>query len=72
MEFVDGLQCRECGRKYDVSPIYVCEFCFGPLEVMYRYEEIKEQLTVEELMCRPKTMWRSRNSFLWIMSPRWV
>ncbi|MFB0508752.1 MAG: threonine synthase [Thermodesulfobacteriota bacterium] len=58
MEFVDGLHCRECGRKYDVSAIYVCEFCFGPLEVMYRYEEIKEQLTVEELMCRPKTMWR--------------
>jgi threonine synthase len=52
MGFVDGLQCRECGRKYDVSSIYVCEFCFGPLEVMYRYEEIKERLS------RPKTMWR--------------
>ncbi len=60
MGFVDGLQCRECGRKYDTSSIYVCEFCFGPLEVMYRYEEIKEQLTVEELMRRPKTMWRYR------------
>jgi threonine synthase len=58
MGFVDGLQCRECGRKYDVSSIYVCEFCFGPLEVMYRYEEIKERLTVEEIMRRPKTMWR--------------
>lgn len=58
MGFVDGLQCRECGRKYDVSPIYVCEFCFGPLEVMYRYEEIKERLTVEKIMRRPKTMWR--------------
>ncbi|MFQ5841854.1 MAG: threonine synthase [Thermodesulfobacteriota bacterium] len=60
MGFVDGLQCRECGRKYDVSSIYVCEFCFGPLEVMYRYDEIKERLTVEEIMRRPKTMWRYR------------
>ncbi|NIS60095.1 MAG: threonine synthase [Proteobacteria bacterium] len=60
MKFVDGLQCRECGRKYDVSPIYVCEFCFGPLEVMYRYDEIKERLTMEEIMRRPKTMWRYR------------
>ena len=58
MGFVEGLQCRECGRKYDVSPVYVCEFCFGPLEVMYRYDEIKERLTVEEIMRRPKTMWR--------------
>jgi threonine synthase len=58
MGFIDGLQCRECGRKYGVSSIYVCEFCFGPLEVMYRYEEIKERLTVEEMMRRPKTMWR--------------
>ncbi len=58
MGFVDGLQCKECGRKYEVSSIYVCEFCFGPLEVMYRYEEIKERLTVEEIMSRPKTMWR--------------
>lgn len=60
MGFVDGLQCRECGRKYEVSPIYVCEFCFGPLEVMYRYDEIKERVTVEEIMHRPKTMWRYR------------
>jgi threonine synthase len=60
MGFVDGLQCRECGRKYDTSSIYVCEFCFGPLEVMYRYEEIKEQLTAEKIMGRPKTMWRYR------------
>jgi threonine synthase len=58
MGFIDGLQCRECGRKYDVSSIYVCEFCFGPLEVMYRYDEIRERLTMEEIMRRPKTMWR--------------
>ncbi len=60
MGFVDGLQCRECGRKYEVSSIYVCEFCFGPLEVMYRYDEIKERLTMDEIMRRPKNMWRYR------------
>jgi threonine synthase len=58
MGFVEGLQCRECGRKYDVIPVSVCEFCFGPLEVMYRYDEIMKQLTVEEIMRRPKNMWR--------------
>jgi len=58
MGFVKGLRCRECGRKYDVSPVSVCEFCFGPLEAVYCYDEIKERLTVEEIMRRPKTMWR--------------
>lgn len=61
MGFVEGLQCRECGRKYDVSPVYVCEFCFGPLEVTYRYDEIKERLPVEETMRRPKTMRRYKD-----------
>jgi len=58
MGLIDGLRCRECGRNYDLSPIYVCEFCFGPLEVSYCYDEIKESLTVEEILRRPKTMWR--------------
>ena len=32
--FVEGLRCREFGRKYDVSPISVFEVDFGALEVM--------------------------------------
>ena len=28
-----GMKCRECGEMYPVSPIHVCELCFGPLEV---------------------------------------
>ena len=30
-----GLKCRECGRGYPTSPVHVCEFCFGPLDVDY-------------------------------------
>jgi threonine synthase len=57
--FVEGLRCREFGRKYDVSPISVCEFDFGALEVIYCCDEIKERLTVEKIMRKPKTMWRN-------------
>jgi len=58
MGFVKGLKCRECGREYPVDPIYVCEFCFGPLEVDYDYEGIKGVLTREKISSRPQNLWR--------------
>lgn len=60
MRFTKGLKCRECNREYPISPIHVCEFCFGPLEVVYEYEKIKEYLTREKIEKRPKSMWRYR------------
>ena len=41
MAYVHGLRCRECGREYDVAPIFTCEWCFGPLEVAYDYDAIR-------------------------------
>jgi threonine synthase len=58
MGFVKGLKCRECGREYSVDPIYVCEFCFGPLEVVYDYQGIKGVLTREKILSRPQNLWR--------------
>jgi threonine synthase len=60
MSFVKGLKCRECAREYGVSPIYVCEFCFGPLEVVYNYDGIKASLTREKILSRPRNLWRYR------------
>jgi len=56
--FIKGLKCRECGREYEVNPVYVCEFCFGPLEVIYDYEGIRNVLTREKIESRPKNIWR--------------
>jgi len=56
--FVKGLKCRECGRGYRIDPIYVCEFCFGPLEVIYDYEGIKRVITKEKIESRPRNLWR--------------
>lgn len=58
MSYVKGLKCRECGREYPKEVLFVCEYCFGSLEVNYDYENIKKQLTKETLLSRPKTMWR--------------
>ena len=60
MGFVHGLKCRECGREYPVESIYVCEFCFGPLEVAYDYEGIKKVLTRDAILSRPQNLWRYR------------
>lgn len=60
MNYIKGLKCRECKREYPIHPVHVCEFCFGPLEVFYNYEEISRSMTREKIESRPKTMWRYR------------
>jgi threonine synthase len=60
MSYIKGLKCRECRREYSIKPVHVCEFCFGPLEVVYDYEEIKKSLNRTKIEGRPKTMWRYR------------
>lgn len=58
MGFVKGLKCRECGRHYPKEPIFVCEYCFGSLEVVYDYEAIKKVFTKEKIAQRPESLWR--------------
>jgi threonine synthase len=41
MGFVESLKCKECGELYPKEPKHVCEMCFGPLEAVYNYDEIK-------------------------------
>jgi threonine synthase len=60
MSFMKALKCRECGAEYALEPTHVCEFCFGPLEVVYNYAAIKETLSREAILARPQTMWRYR------------
>jgi len=60
MSYAKGLKCRECGRPFPKQPLYVCEYCFGPLEVDYDYEKIRKDLTREKILSRPKNLWRYR------------
>ena len=32
---VSHLECKECKAQYAAEALYVCERCFGPLEVVY-------------------------------------
>jgi len=60
MGYIKGLKCRECGREYAIEPIYVCEFCFGPLEVAYDYAKIKKAVTKKKIEKRERNLWRYR------------
>lgn len=58
MGYVSGLKCRECGREYGIEPIYVCEFCFGPLEAVYDYKKIKKAISRKKIEKRDENLWR--------------
>lgn len=58
MQAVKGLKCRECNSEYNIEAIHVCEFCFGPLEVVYDYEQIKSQISREKIENGPRSIWR--------------
>jgi threonine synthase len=58
MALVDALRCRECGRTYEISARYACEWCFGPLEVAYDYDAITAAVSRESIASGPPTIWR--------------
>ena len=58
MPFVEGLRCRECARTYPAEALHVCEWCFGPLEVVYDYEAIAAVVTRERIARGPLSIWR--------------
>ncbi len=58
MPFVEGLRCRECARPYPAEALHVCEWCFGPLEVVYDYEAIAATVSRERIAAGPLTIWR--------------
>ncbi len=59
-DFVRGLKCRLCGKPYPKSPINYCEDDFGPLEVDYDYDAIREAVSRGKIEMRPFNMWRYR------------
>jgi threonine synthase len=55
------LQCKECKAEYPLRALYVCERCFGPLEVAYDHTRLIGG-DVDELRRRiqagPQNIWR--------------
>ena len=49
-----SLQCRECKKEYETAFKYVCDDCFGPLDVKYDFPT----LTKDTFANREQTYWR--------------
>lgn len=49
-----SLQCRECHKDYDSNFKYVCDDCFGPLDVKYTFPHVSKNTFTN----REKTYWR--------------
>ena len=58
MAKMKALICRECGKEYPTEALHVCELCFGPLEVKYNYDEIREAMSRASVEAGPKSLWR--------------
>jgi threonine synthase len=51
---IKSLQCRECKKEYTPTFRYICEECFGPLDVRYDFPKV----TKNTFANREHTYWR--------------
>ncbi|MCL5942990.1 MAG: threonine synthase [Actinobacteria bacterium] len=58
MSLERALRCRECGREYPLAPTHICEYCFGPLEVVYDAAAQRRRVTREGVAAGPPNLWR--------------
>ncbi|MDB9517993.1 threonine synthase [Roseofilum reptotaenium CS-1145] len=63
----EKLVCKECGTTYKLEAKHVCEECFGPLEVSYNYDRLRQQVSRETIEAGPNSIWRYRQ-FLPLLS----
>ena len=55
---VEALKCKGCNAEYDKAPRYVCDMCFGPLEVKYDWEFIRKNTSIKKISNGPDSLWR--------------
>jgi threonine synthase len=53
-----SLSCKECGTAYPLDASYVCENCFGPLEVTYDFSELDTVSVKRRIQAGSRGIWR--------------
>lgn len=56
MGIIRALKCRECNKEYSPRFVYICEDCFGPLDVQYELDDSITRHTFENR--KDITYWR--------------
>jgi threonine synthase len=55
---VQSLRCKECGETYPLDARFVCEQCFGPLEVAYDYSDLDPDEARRKIAAGSRGIWR--------------
>jgi threonine synthase len=55
---LESLRCKECGAEYPADARYVCEQCFGPLEVGYELSGLDPAETKRRIQAGSRGIWR--------------
>jgi threonine synthase len=55
---LEALKCKECKETYPLDARYVCEQCFGPLEVSYDFSGLDAETTRRRIQAGPQDIWR--------------
>jgi threonine synthase len=64
----ESLTCKECKTVYPLDASYVCERCFGPLEVAYARVDAEPAELRRRIQAGPHSIWRYRD-FLPLVGP---
>jgi threonine synthase len=55
---VESLKCKECGESYPLDARFVCEQCFGPLEVAYDFTDLDPAEARRKIQAGSHGIWR--------------
>ena len=55
----EALQCKECREEFELGATYVCDRCFGPLEVRYDHSALDDPAELRrKIQAGPPSIWR--------------
>jgi threonine synthase len=63
------LSCKECGADYGLEALYICNRCFGPLEVTYEHDVQDVEHARRRIQGGPQNIWRYHD-FLPLQGPQ--
>jgi threonine synthase len=69
---VQALACKECGAEYELEARYVCERCFGPLEVRYELASLDAGSVKRRIQAGPQNLWRYADFLPFAQAPKYA
>ncbi|MEM9882817.1 MAG: threonine synthase [Planctomycetota bacterium] len=61
MSYVKSLRGKESGIDYPIEPRTICDADFGPVEITYDYDAMRDKVTRESIEAGPRSLWRYRD-----------